>query len=305
VTDLTGGIDELEVDLFKGGSADLRNQTFSEEKDSLLGADTATLDQDEIFFNNTVMWETTERSDGLLGQISSGGGVGGTAFVSNTDTDSVDFLVHFSSVVITELTGSGDGESHSGRMPSSDTSDLSETSMGLSWQSLGSESGGDTFVSLTLGNTEDVNHLILVDNLGDSDFLFEVLSGEVDLLGNVSTVDLDFEDMSSLLSNVELIQLGVDDNSDDLAVFLDSVKLAGDVLLVGPFLSVLGESLLLGVHPVFIKSSLELGGQVLGPDGGQSSETSWSLDVTNNTDDNDWWSFEDSASFDDFLLVEL
>jgi len=305
VTDLTGGIDEFEVDLFKGGSADLRNQTLSEEKDSLLGADTATLDQDEIFFDNTVVWETTERSDGLLSQISSGGGVSVTAFVSDTDTNSVDFLVHFSSVVITELTGSGDGESYSGRMPSSDTSDLSETSMGLSGQSLGSESGGDTFVSLTLGNTEDVNHLILVDNLGDSDFLLEVLSGEVDLLSDVATVDLDFEDVSSLLSKVELIQLGVDDNSDNLAVFLDSVELAGDVLLVAPLLSVLGESLLLGVHPVFIESSLELSGQVLGPDGGQGSETSWSLDVTNNTDDNNWWGFEDCASFDDFLLVEL
>ena len=81
--------------------------------------------------------------------------------------------------------------------------------------------------------------------------------------------------------------------------------MAGDVLFVAPFLDVLGESLLLGVHPVFIESSLELSGQVLGPDGGQSSETSWGFDVTNNTADNNGRSFEDCASFDDFLLVEL
>jgi len=305
VTDLTGGIDELKVDLFKGGSANLGNQTFSEEEDSLLGADTASLDQDEVFSDKTVVGETTKGSDSLLGKISRGSSVGVSVFVSDTDTDSVDFLVHFSSVVVTELTGSGNGESNSGRMPSSDTSDLSETSMGLSGQLLGSESAGDTFVTLTLGNTEDIDHLILVNNLGNSDFLLEVLSGEVNLLGDGSTVDLDFEDVSLLLSKVKLVHLSVDDNSDDLTVFLDSVELAGDVLFIAPFLNVLGESLLLGVHPVFIESSLELSGQVLGPDGGQSSETSWGFNVTHNTTDNNGWGFEDCASFDDFLLVDL
>jgi len=165
VTDLAGGIDELEVDLFKSGSANLRNQTLSEEKDSLLWTNTATLDQDEIFFNNTVVWETSERSDGLLSQIGSSGSVSVSTFVSNTNTNSVDLLVHFSSVVITELTSSGNCESNSGRMPSTDTTDLSETSMGLSWQSLGSESGSDTFVTFTLSNTENIDHLILIDDL--------------------------------------------------------------------------------------------------------------------------------------------
>jgi len=220
VTNLAGSIDELEVDLFKSSSANLRNQTLSEDEDSLLGADTATLDQDEVFSDNTVVGETTKGSDGLFSQIGSSGGVVSTTFVSNTNTDSVDFFVHFSSMVITELTGSGDGESYSSRMPSSDTSDLSETSMGLSGKSLGTESGGDTFVTLTLGNTENVNHFVLVEDLGDSDFLFEVASGEVNLLGNSSSVNLDFEDMSLLLSKVEFIQLSVDNNSDDLAVYL-------------------------------------------------------------------------------------
>lgn len=305
MSDLGGGIDEFKVDLFKGSSGNLWDQTLSQEDSSLLWTNAASLDQDEVFSDDTVVWETTQRSDGLFSQIVGSGGVSSTTFISDTDTDSVDFLVHFGSVVITELTSSGDLESNSGRMPSSDTSDLSETSVGLSWESLDTESADDTFVSLTLGNTEDIDHFVLVEDLGDSDFLFEVLSGEVDLLGDGSSVDLDFEDMSSLLSKVELIQLSVDDNSDDRAVFLNSVEFSGDVLLISPLSSVLGESLLLGVHPVFIESSLELGGQVLGPDGGQSSETSWGFDVTNNTDNNDWWGFEDGGSFNDFLLVEL
>jgi len=252
VTHLGGGIDELEVDLFEGGSGDLREQALSEDDGSLLGTNAATLDEDEVFSDDTVVRETTHRSDGLFGQISSSGSVVSTTFILNTNTNSVDFLVHFSSVVVTQLTGSGDGESNSGRMPSTDTTDLSETSMGLSGESLGTESGGDTFVTLTLGNTQNVNHFVLVDDLGDSDFLFEVLSGEVDLLGNSTTVNLDFEDVSLLLSKVELIHLGVDDDSDDLAVFLDSFKLSIDVLGVRPLSSILGESLLLGVHPVLV-----------------------------------------------------
>jgi len=252
VTHLGSGIDELKVDLFKSGSGNLGNQRLSQDKGSLLGTDATTLDEDEVFSDNTVMGETTQRSNGLFGQISSSGSVVNTTFVLNTDTDSVNFLVHFSSVVITQLTGSGDGESYSGRMPSTDTTDLSETSMGLSGESLGTESGSDTFVTLTLGDTENVDHFVLVDNLGNSDFLFEVLSGEINLLGDVTTVNLDFKNVSLLLSEVDLIQLSVDDNSDNLTVFLYSFDLSIDVLGVRPLLGVLGESLLLGVHPVLV-----------------------------------------------------
>jgi len=252
VTHLGSGIDELKVDLFKSGSGNLGNQTLSQEKSSLLGSDTTSLDEDEILLYDTVMGETTQRSDGLFGQISSSGSVVSTAVVLDTGTDSVDLLVHFGSVVVTQLTSSGNGESNSGRMPSSDTTNLSETSMGLSGESLGSESGSDTFVTLTLGNTENINHFVLVDDLGDSDFLFEVLLGEIDLLGDGTTVNLDFEDVSLLLSKVKLIELSVDDNSDDLAVFLDSFELSIDVLGVAPLLGILSESLLLGVHPVLV-----------------------------------------------------
>jgi len=67
VTQFTGGIDELEVDLFEGSSANLGNQTLSEDDGSLLGANTATLDQDEVFSDDTVVGETTQRSNILLG----------------------------------------------------------------------------------------------------------------------------------------------------------------------------------------------------------------------------------------------
>jgi len=209
-------------------------------------------------------------------------------------------------VVISVLTSSGNAVSNSSWMPASDTSDLSETSVGLSGQSLGSPSGGCTFESLTLGDTDNVEHFVLLENLADSDFLFEVLSGEIDFFSDVlSSVDLDFKNVSLLLSEVEEIELSVSNDSDNLAVFLDSIQLSGDGLFIIPLLGVFGESLLLGVAPILIESSLEFSGQMLSPDGGQSSETSGGFNISDNTGNDDGGSFEDGDSFDDFLLVEL
>jgi len=305
VTELGGGIDELQVDLFKSSSGGLGEQALSEDQSSLLGSDAASLDQDEVVVNNTVVGETTQRSDGLFGQISSSGSVVLATFVFNAGTDSVDLLVDFSSVMVTVLTSSGDAVSDSSRMPATDATNSSETSVGLSGQSLGAPSGGGAFESLTLGNTDNVDHFVLFEDGGDSDFLFEVGNSPVDLSINVSTVDLDFADVSLLLSEVEEVHLGVDEDSDDLAVFLDSVDLSGEVLVVLHLFSVLAESLFLGVHPVLVQSSLEFVGEMLGPDGGEGSEASGSLNISNNTDNNDGRSFEDGACFDDFLLVQL
>ena len=157
---------------------------------------------------------------------------------------------------------------------------------------------------MTLGNTEDIDHFVLVEDRVDSDFLFELLLGEVDLIRDGTTIDLDFHNVSLLLSEVKVVHLGLDDKSDNRAVFLDSVELSFDLLLV-PAFSVFGESLLLGVHPVLVKSSLEFSGQMLGPNSAQSSMTSGSIDVTNNTANGNSGGFEDSASFNNFLLVDL
>lgn len=76
--------------------------------------------------------------------------------------------------------------------------------------------------------------------------------------------------MSLSLSEVELAELGGSENSDDLAVFLDSFEISLDVLLAlfifSPSLGVLREGLLLGVHPVLVESSLEFLRDVLSPD---------------------------------------
>jgi hypothetical protein len=299
VSDLTGGIDELEVNLFKSSSGGLGDKTLSQDQRSLLGTNAASLDHDVIVVDDTVVGEATQGGDALLGQISNSGSISLATIILDSDADSVDLLVDFGSVVVTVLTSSGDAVSDSSWMPASNTTDSSETSVGLSWQSLGSPSGGGTFESLTLGDTDNVEHFVLLEDLADSDFLFELGLGEIDFFSDVlASVDLDFEDVGLLLSEVEVIELGVGDDSDDLArklaetppqvpVFLDSIQLSGDGLFIFPLLGVLGESLLLGVNPVLVESSLEFSGQVLSPDGGQSSETSGGFNVSDDTSDDD------------------
>lgn len=249
------------------------------------------------------MWESSEWGDLLISDIL----LGGSTVELRSVSDSVDLLVHFSSVVVSQLSGSGNTELDSGWMPSTDTSDLSKTSMGLLLQVSNSESLDNSGDSLTLGNSEDIDHLVLLEDLINLDLLLEKSVGEINLLGNSSSVNLDFDDVVLLLSEVELVHLGVGNDSDDGTVFLDSFEWDLDVLggILGNSLLVLGEGLSLGGLPVLVESSQGVLVQLVGPDGGQGSQSSWGFDVSDDSDNNDGWGFDDGDGFDDFLLVQL
>lgn len=249
------------------------------------------------------MWESSEWGDLLISDIL----LGGSTVELRSVSDSVDLLVHFSSVVVSQLSGSGNTELDSGWMPSTDTSDLSKTSMGLLLQVSNSESLDNSGDSLTLGNSEDIDHLVLLEDLINLDLLLEKSVGEINLLGNSSSVNLDFDDVVLLLSEVEFVHLGVGNDSDDGTVFLDSFEWDLDVLggILGNSLLVLGEGLSLGGLPVLVESSQGVLVQLVGPDGGQGSQSSWGFDVSDDSDNNDGWGFDDGDGFDDFLLVQL
>lgn len=171
------------------------------------------------------------------------------------------------------------------RVPGTDTSDLTETLVGLSGELLGAPTGGNTRETVTLGDGNAVNHLILLEDGADLDGLLEEAVGEVNLVGNGTTVDLDLHKVGLLLLERSLGDLGVGEDTDDSAVLLDALEVAGDGLasVLGVLLGVLGEGLLLGLVPVLVEATLDLVGQVLGPDGGQGAETTGSLDVANKT----------------------
>ena len=258
--------------------------------------------------DNTVVGEATKRSNVLLNSISLSGGVvlGAT---NSTGTDSVDLLVEFSSTVVAELTGTGDGPLNGSGMPSSDTTDLAETSVGLARHAGNTESLDDTGGTLTAGNTDSVDHLELVEDLSDGDFTLELLEAPIDLLGDGATVDLDLEEVSLALAEVKLGELGAGEDADDCAVLLYSLKVALDgVLALGILLvslRVMSEGLLLGVLPVLVEAALELIGEMLSVDGRESAEATGGLNVTDEADDLERGALDDGDGLNDVLLEHL
>lgn len=308
VTVLGGSVDELDVDgLGLPGLGD-GEDGLSEGDGSLASAHDTTLEKNVVLVDLTVVGEAAKRSDVLGDSVGLGGGVV-LDTSDGTGTNAVDLLVELSSAMVAELTASGDRPLDGGGMPGTDTSDLTETSMGLSVQSRDTESLDDTTCSLTAGNTNGVEALALLEDLSDADLLLEVVLGPVDLVGDGSTVDLDLHDVGLVLAEAELADLGGAKNTHGAGVLLDTLKIAGEVSLGGLVLvlavDVLGESLLLGLHPVLVETALHVVVQVLGEHSGEGAETAGGLSVSDNTDDLHGRALDDGGGVDDVLLDGL
>lgn len=305
MSDLGGGIDELDFGVEDSEGRGLWEHSLSNGDNSLSWSHDSTSDQDEVLVDNTVVRESTNWGDVLdMRILFSGGVVGSTS--AGTGSNSVDLLVDLGSMEVTLITSSSNSPLNGRWMPSTDTSNLSETSMGLSWKSVDTESLDNTGSSLTSGNGNGINHLVLLEDFSNGDFLLELGSSPFDLLGGGSSVNLDFHKMSLLLSeSLKLVHLGGAKNSNGRAVFLDSLDISVNVLLgLSVFLislGVVGESLLFGEVVVLIESSNDTFWKVLGPGGGESSESSWGLDVSNHTDNLHWWGLKNGTWLDDIL----
>lgn len=171
--------------------------------------------------------------------------------------------------MVTHLTGTGNSPLDVGRMPSTDTSDLSETLVSLARKLLGAPTGGDTVVSVTLGDGDDIDHLVLLEDGVDGDRFLKELLAERDLVGDGTTVDLDLHKVGLLLLEGGLSDLSVGEDTDDGAVLLNALELAGNggAAVLGVLLGVLGEGLLLALVPVLVESALDLVAQMLSPHG--------------------------------------
>lgn len=164
----------------------------------------------------------------------------------------------------------------------------------------------DALGSLTTSDTNDIDVFVLCEYLIDGDLLLEQVPCELHLLFGSASVHLDLEDVVLLLSEVQSIHISVNDGSNDRAVFDNSLELKVLVLCaLGQLGVVLGEGLLLGIHPVLVESPEGVLGELGGPNGGQGSEASGSLDVADKTDDSDGRSLNDGNWLDGLLLVEL
>jgi len=100
-------------------------------------------------------------------------------------------------------------------MPCSNASNLSQTLVSLPWQLLGVPSRGDTLESLALGNTNDINHFVLGEDIFHRNGLLKMVPCPCNLVSDRSTVELDLHEMSLLLTLVHQLHLQKDGNIND------------------------------------------------------------------------------------------
>jgi len=178
--------------------------------------------------------------------------------------------------------------------------------VGLTGETGDSPTGGDTLETVSLGDSKNINKLILGEDRVDSDFLLKEALGKVNLsLGISSSVDLDLHDVGLLDTKVKLLYLGVGDNTHNLAELGNTLKLSLNVLAVvlSVLLGVLGVSLTLALVPVLVATTLELFTQMLSENRGEGTKTTRSLNVTDNTHNNHGRSLKDGHCIDNLTLV--
>lgn len=135
------------------------------------------------------------RSDLFLGDIELGRGI----IFGFTAANPVDLVVDRCTMVIAILTSTGHCPLDVGRMPCADTSNLAKTFVRLPRKLLGAPSAGDALEAMTLCHRNAVDHLILLKDRSDLDWLLEKAFAEIDLFSYRPSVDLDFHQVSLLL----------------------------------------------------------------------------------------------------------
>jgi len=301
VSHLGGGINKLECDLLESVTGGLGQQRLTEGDTSFPGTTDGTLNHDPVLVDFTVMREATKRSDGLLSEIVLSVGV----ILGLLKFHTVDLLVDLRAVMVTVLTSTRNLELHTSWMPCSDTSDLAETTMGLTRETGHTPTSHNTVNTTTLGHTNNIDHGVLGENVSDANLALEETLAVVNLFSDIlSTVDLDFLEVCLLLTDLSLLDLSMNEETDGRAVLFGTLNL-GIHFVVGVLFGVVRESFLLGLIPVLVESALDGVSQVSSEDRGQSAETTRSLDVTDETNCDNRRSFENGHCLNDVLLVQL
>jgi hypothetical protein len=173
-------------------------------------------------------------------------------------------------------------------MPSTNTSNLAETLVRLPRQLLSSPTMCNTLESVTLGNCNNIDDLVLLEDSGHRYGLLEETESKVDLGCDSASVDLDFHEVGFLLLEARLADLGVGEDTDDGAVFAHALELARKRLarILCVLLGIASESLLLRAIPVLVEATFEFIRKMGCPDSGERAEATGGLNVTDSADDN-------------------
>mmetsp|Transcript_3742 Transcript_3742/g.5560 ORF Transcript_3742/g.5560 Transcript_3742/m.5560 type:complete len:268 (+) Transcript_3742:201-1004(+) len=229
-------VDELESNFLGSCTGRLRDKSLSESNDSLLWSWNTTLNHNVIFVYFTIMRESTHRSNSLLGKVCFSASIWMNFWLSSSlllishrtccCSNTVDLFVDLRTVMVSILTCTSNRVLDTCRVPGSNTSNLTKTTMGLTWQTSYAPTSYYTFVSLTLGNSNYINHLILVEYRCNWNLFLKKGKPIVYLCSDILTsVDLDFHHVSLLLMKLNLLNLSVCNDTNNLAVFFHAFSL--------------------------------------------------------------------------------
>ena len=192
-------------------------------------------------------------------------------------------------------------------MPGADTGNLSKTLVGFPWELLGSPAVSNSLETVTLGDSNNIDILVLFKDGGDINSLLKEVVSVFDLVGDGSTVHLDLHEVGLLLAQTRLADLSVGENADNSAVFADTLEFTISRLatILSVLLGVASEGLLLRSVPVLVEPSFEFLGKMRSPDGGEGAKATRSLNVSNNTNNDDGGRLHDGDSLNDLTFMHF
>jgi len=311
VAKLGSRVDQRQSDHFGGRSLGLREQRLADVENALPDADARALEHDVVLLDHAVVRETAHRVDRLLRDVLLRHGVVGYQLAVlhvESVSDAVDLLVDLRAVMITLLSDAGDRIGDSGRMPGADASHFAKTLVRLARKLLHVPTGDDAFDSVSLGDADDVDHLVLGKNVLDRDCFLHQTAGEIHLLRDRPPVQLNFVDVGLFLTLSEQLDLRMSDDADDGTIFLHLGEILLDFLLPvfrRPLLGIFRERLLLGGVPILVETSFDFLGEMLRPNGLEGPHAVGSLDIADDADDHDGRGLDDGHRLDHLLLVRL
>jgi len=215
-------VNEFQADFLLSNSASLCEQAFPHRDDALFCSHEAALDHHPIFIDLAVVGKATHGSDAFLRQIVFCHSVVGVFF--QIFTHPVNLFVDFRTMMVTTLTRSRNLELHPSRVPCSDTSHFTKTSMRFAWKTSAAPSSNYTMKAMTLCDTNYINHFVLSENICHLHFPFKQAHDKIYFLFRGASIDLDFFDMRFLGSNFGFTDLCVANRTDDLAIFFLPVQ---------------------------------------------------------------------------------